>query len=160
MPYIGEWEADGRQSLLIIQPAVISVFSRYAQHDGRAPEAGGILLGYVRGHHLEVVQATEPTKFDTRMRFFFQRLAIWHAKIAQSRWEGSSGLVRYLGEWHTHPEVIPNPSPLDLEEWRSLANVRRDMRPSLGIIVGTESLHVELMGNDGNRRIYKPLSES
>lgn len=159
MPYIGAWGTDDRQSLLIIRSDVLSTFSKHAQHEDGAPEAGGVLLGYVRGHHLEVVHATEPTSSDTRMRFFFQRMEIWHAQIAHSRWADSAGLVRYLGEWHTHPEVVPNPSGLDLDEWRKLAAGRRDMRKSLGIIVGTEALHVELMGSDGARSAFTPIFE-
>lgn len=72
------------------------------------------------------------------------------------RWRASRGTVRYLGEWHTHPEDYPIPSGLDRSEWRRLAAGRRDKRPQLSIIVGRHGLHVELVHSDGNCVYFQP----
>ncbi|MBU4046695.1 MAG: Mov34/MPN/PAD-1 family protein, partial [Gammaproteobacteria bacterium] len=66
-----------------------------------------------------------------------------------SRWAASQGTVRYLGEWHTHPEDHPHPSNLDRTEWQRLSAGRRDKRPLLAIIVGRKSLYVGLSPNTG-----------
>ncbi|WP_230979351.1 Mov34/MPN/PAD-1 family protein [Xanthomonas sontii] len=63
--------------------------------------------------------------------------------IAFSRWKATQGTVRYLGEWHIHPEDHPYPSCLDRSEWNRLSAQRRDKRPMLAVIVGRQSLYVE-----------------
>jgi integrative and conjugative element protein (TIGR02256 family) len=131
-------------------PEVLEVFSQYIQGE-QDTEAGGILLGHVRGIHLEILEATVPTRKDRRLRLFFERLIHGHQSIAERRWRQSKGLIRYVGEWHTHPEDHPTPSRLDVGEWQKLAAARLDGRPVLAAIVGRESLRVEYMKSDGTR---------
>jgi integrative and conjugative element protein (TIGR02256 family) len=138
---------------LVIQNEVLNVFSKHAQTKISMPESGGILLGYVREPHLEVLEATEPTRWDKRLRSFFDRSAQGHHDLAQRRWSESSGLVRYLGEWHTHPEDYPTPSWVDKSGWMKLANKRQDGRPVLAIIVGRKGLHVELIDCEGKAMV-------
>jgi integrative and conjugative element protein (TIGR02256 family) len=69
------------------------------------------------------------------------------------RWKESKGLVRYIGEWHTHPQNHPTPSSIDLREWQQLAVDRHDGRPLLAVIVGCQDLHVEYMFGSGKRHI-------
>ncbi|WP_329602572.1 Mov34/MPN/PAD-1 family protein [Pseudomonas putida] len=121
-------------------------------------EAGGILLGHVRGEHLEIIEATEPTFWDRRFRFRFERMPYFHHKLAMKRWKESNGLVRYIREWHTHPHNLPSPSSTDLIEWKILAADRHDGRPLLALIVGCEGLHVEYMFGTGKRHVLDPLS--
>ena len=129
------------------------MFAKHAQTNIFMPESGGILLGYVREPHLEVLEATEPTCWDKRLRCFFDRSAQGHHDLAQSRWAESDGLVRYLGEWHTHPEDYPSPSLVDKSGWIKLANKRQDKRPVLAIIVGRKGLHVELIDRKGKATV-------
>ena len=158
MRYVNLWEISAGCYLKISEAALL-VFSKYVQSDITLPESGGILLGYVRGDHLEVIEATEPTSEDERRRFFFLRRPRGHQEIAQQRWVESHGLVRYLGEWHTHPEDVPSPSCLDRMEWKSSAKKRKDLRPQVGLIVGRKTLHVELMHADGTRLVCTPSLE-
>ncbi len=143
------WRAPGGGPCLVIQDKVLEVLARYAQVDVCAPESGGILLGYVREPHLEILEATEPTRWDKRLRSFFDRSAQGHHERAQRRWTESEGLVRYIGEWHTHPEDYPTPSYIDRSGWVHLAKKRKDGRPVLAIIVGRRALHVELIKANG-----------
>jgi integrative and conjugative element protein (TIGR02256 family) len=39
-------------------------------------------------------------------------------------YEESGGLTHYLGEWHTHPDAAPTPSPTDVSTLRGLARSR------------------------------------
>jgi integrative and conjugative element protein (TIGR02256 family) len=156
MRYLDLWRIK-EDSYLQISPAVLDIFGKYAQVNCELPESGGILLGYVRGNHLDIVEATEPTKNDKRERFFFLRRKSGHQNIASQRWVESGGRVRYLGEWHTHPESIPNPSILDLQEWESSAKRRADKRPQVGLIVGFDALHVELIDHTGSRTVCQPV---
>lgn len=136
-----------------MQDVVLEVFAKHAQTNIFMPESGGILLGYVREPHLEVLEATEPTRWDKRLRYFFDRSAQGHHDLAQRRSTESGGLVRYLGEWHTHPEDYPSPSFVDKSGWINLANKRQDERPVLAIIVGRKGLHVELINHEGNAMV-------
>lgn len=149
MQYLNYWHVPNSGLCLVIQDAVLEVFEKYAQTNIFMPESGGILLGYVREPHLEVLEATEPNRWDKRLRCFFDRSAKGHHDLAQQRSTESSGLVRYLGEWHTHPEDYPSPSSVDKSGWIKLANKRQDKRPVLAIIVGRKGLHVELIDCEG-----------
>lgn len=143
MQFVTEWFANQGRNLIYIHPEVLEVFQRHIQVEPSDLEGGGLLLGYVRGSHLEIVEATVPTKFDRRFHTFFERMKDLHEHIAQKRWSDSSGLVRYIGEWHTHPQDYPSPSGVDLTEWRKLAVKRKDKRPVLGLIVGRQTLYLE-----------------
>lgn len=119
------------------------MFKEHAQVQSGMPESGGILLGKVRGEHLEVLHATRPSLRDSQRRFFFERAPFSHRDQANRYWKESGGLIRYLGDWHTHPEIHPTPSLLDRLEWNKLAAFRQDHRPVLVVVVGTHSLWVE-----------------
>lgn len=153
MQYLKYWRVPGGGPCLVIQDAVLEVFAKHAQTNIFTPESGGILLGYVREPHLEVLEATEPTRWDKRLRCFFDRSAQGHHDLAQRRWAESGGMVRYLGEWHTHPEDYPTPSGVDKSGWIKLANRRQDKRPVLAIIVGRKGLHVELIDREGTAMV-------
>ncbi|MBD8577551.1 Mov34/MPN/PAD-1 family protein [Pseudomonas syringae] len=159
MQFISTWEDPLSERLVYFTPEVLTVFDRFIQGEDEA-EAGGILLGHVRGVHLEILEATTPTPKDKRLKYFFERLLHGHQSIAERRWRESNGLVRYVGEWHTHPEDYPNPSGLDISEWQKLAAARRDGRPLLATIIGRKSLRVEYMQQDGGRCRLNPSASS
>lgn len=158
MPFVTTWVVPGTQQMVYLREQPLEVFSRYIQEGIDSKEAGGILLGHVRGEHLEIIQATEPSFWDRRFRFLFERMPYFHHKLAMKRWKESNGLVRYIGEWHTHPQNHPTPSSIDLSEWKILAADRRDGRPLLALIVGCKTLHVEYMSSTGKRSILDPLN--
>lgn len=70
MQFIAEWSANQGRNLIYIHPLALEVFQRHVHAGPVDLEAGGLLLGYVRGSHLEIVEATLPTKFDRRFRTF------------------------------------------------------------------------------------------
>lgn len=124
--------------LVLMEAAALATIDRYRQNDSRKPEAGGILLGYRRGSHLHVLEATPPLRGDRCLRHHFNRSAMPHQTIAMARWHRSGGTVDYLGEWHTHPEAHPHPSVIDLAAWREIHAARHE--PMLFVIAGdTES---------------------
>ena len=80
-----------------------------------------------------------------------------HSSIAQARWEGSGGTVRYVGDWHTHPQDRPRPTGLDRTEWNKLSCKRADGRPMLAVIVGRKSLYVELVPHAGGGSVMTTM---
>lgn len=137
---------------VLVEPEVMTVLGRFRQMHHDAPEAGGILLGYRRGHHLHAIEATEPAPTDGGSRFHFHRSASAHQHIATNRWRHSGGTLTYLGEWHTHPELVPHPSSLDLASWRELCE--RHRAPLLFLIAGTGA---DGWVGVGSHRLLRPV---
>lgn len=107
-------------ALVLVDPLVLDGVLGQRQQGPTDPEAGGILLGMRRGEHIHVTQLTSPGPEDRRTRTAFHRARRSHQELALRQWRESGGVMDYLGEWHTHPEIGPSPSATDLREWRTL----------------------------------------
>lgn len=157
MQFLGSWATGDKGRLLHFSAGTLQTFSQHIQGNDADCEAGGLLLGSVHGGHLLIEQATVPTAWDKRFRYLFERMPFGHEAIALSRWTATQGIVRYLGEWHTHPEDHPHPSGLDRSEWNRLSAQRRDTRPMLAVIVGRKDLYVELVPSSGHGSVFTPV---
>lgn len=157
MPFLSDWIAADGSTLLYFDVSVLATFGKHIQRGKHDCEAGGILLGTVHQAGLLIKEASEPTAHDVRRPCYFERSAFRHRALANSRWRASNGTLRYLGEWHTHPQDHPSPSMLDRSEWRRLARRRADGRPLLAVIVGRRALHVELVFPAGSLMRLKHL---
>jgi integrative and conjugative element protein (TIGR02256 family) len=157
MQFLSSWATENRKTLLHFSESALETLCEHLQVSDSDCEAGGILLGSVHGTHLLIEQATAPTMRDKRHRYYFERLPFGHEAVALARWTASRGTIRYLGEWHTHPENRPQPSGLDRSEWNRLAAARLDKRPLLGVIVGRRSMYVELVPTSGIGSVLLPL---
>lgn len=149
MHFMSAWATDDRRVLLNFAEAALETFLQHIQIKNSDGEAGGLLLGTVHGSNMLITEATVPTAWDKRFRFFFERFPFGHDAIALARWTASQRTVRYLGEWHTHPEDHPHPSGLDRSEWNRTSSKRQDKRPMLAVIVGRKNLYVELVPGSG-----------
>lgn len=123
-------------------------------------EAGGQLFAQLSSHEVRIEQATGPRQTDSRSRTAYvpDRIAeqieidYWHRK----------GL-HYVGDWHTHPELIPQPSEDDIKSIRdSFSKSQHSLHGFLLVIVGTakvpSGLYVSL--NDANIGIVlEPAAE-
>lgn len=158
MQFISGWATPDKRILVNIDDKVLDVFRQHIQRLDSDAEAGGLLLGEVRGEHLNLIDATFPTAEDLRARYSFERLPQGHEEVAQKMWTDSRGTVRYLGEWHSHPQNIPIPSGIDRSEWKRLASERKDKRSFLAVIVGKATLHVELVSSTGDSRVLHPCA--
>lgn len=158
MRHMSDWTLAGGGLLLNFSDEVRGVFDKNVQV-GDLPESGGVLLGTVHERGLLVTVATTPTRLDRQFRYLFERLPFGHRAVARRQWRQSAGTTRYIGEWHTHPQDIPVPSGIDLNEWQKLAKKRADKRPLLAVIVGRNGLHVELVYGNGHRELLSPYIE-
>jgi integrative and conjugative element protein (TIGR02256 family) len=154
--YVATWV--GAEGDVVFAPETLIVFELFRQHTPQR-EAGGILLGYRRGVHLDVVQATPPSIHDERRIASFVRTPRVHQDIATCAWSRSGGLIDHIGEWHTHSERNPTPSFVDKREWATLARRRGPSAPILGVIVGTESLYVARIEHDGRLTVCTAADE-
>jgi integrative and conjugative element protein (TIGR02256 family) len=101
-------------------PVALRQMLAFRQTGIRSTEAGGVLLGrHIIGCRDTVVdEVTIPMRGDKRMRLAFHRSQARHQQVIDSRWQDSHGTCHYLGEWHTHPEAVPAPSSVDIQDWR------------------------------------------
>ncbi|WP_437485778.1 Mov34/MPN/PAD-1 family protein [Sorangium sp. So ce1014] len=133
---------DGKR--LKLDHAVIERLARYRQVAPKDREAGGVLLGrhLLDSSDLVVDEVTEPMRGDHRSRFAFRREQEGHQRRIDEVWKASRGTCVYLGEWHTHPEPIPEPSSIDVDDWiRRLRTDAFDGDALYFVIVGTRSVH-------------------
>lgn len=122
---------------LLFEPLVLKEMMKFQQVGSNDIEAGGILLGYRRGIHLQVTGLTTPQPGDARSRFSFKRRDERHQAIALERWRESGCTMDYLGEWHTHPEHAPTPSTIDSAEWEKILHQTNALM--IFAIVGTSA---------------------
>lgn len=109
-------------------------------------EAGGQLFARLSSNLITVEEATGPRPSDCRSRTSYapDRVAE-QAEIVARHAHG----LHFVGDWHTHPERVPTPSPRDLA---SMADCFRRSRHGLQafvlVIVGQldppTGLHVSL----------------
>lgn len=61
-------------------------------------EAGGILLGFYRGPHVQITHCTSPFPGDRRFWNLFDRNDPEHQSEAVRRWRDSGRTMAYVGE--------------------------------------------------------------
>lgn len=123
-----------------VAPEALQQLVLFRQLEPASREAGGVLLGRrILGFQDVVIdEVTSPAPEDRRTRLGFHRSQGYHQNVIDARWRNSQGTCLYLGEWHTHPETCPIPSPVDLSDWRRRLQVDQFTGNSLlFIIVGT-----------------------
>jgi integrative and conjugative element protein (TIGR02256 family) len=106
---------------VLLHYAILGMMERAAANCANEPEAGGILLGTVRGPHLEITGFTFPGLTDVRTLSRFVRQDISHQDAATNAWRASDHTVSFIGEWHTHATGKPVPSYIDRSSWSELA---------------------------------------
>lgn len=91
-------------------------------------ETGGILIGRYSGdlRTALVEMATEPTLDSKSARARFYRGVQGLEELLSRLWRRPGGMRwYYLGEWHSHAERDPVPSPRDVAEMQRIAESER-----------------------------------
>lgn len=76
-----------------------------------------------------------------------------HQQAIDKAFEQSNGELGYIGTWHTHPQCVPVPSIIDLNDWAQ-CTLRNPDRQLVFAIVGIEQVNVYISIN-GNLEIAK-----
>lgn len=127
--------------ILIANEALDRIAADAKRYAGRK-ERGGILLGFRRGAHIHVTEATLPMRWDWGTMFSFRRSSRGHQEAALHRWRETQHTSDWVGEWHSHPEALPKPSLIDLNSWRQMTESRSV--PMVFLIIGYDALWVGL----------------
>jgi integrative and conjugative element protein (TIGR02256 family) len=123
---------------LVMPPEVLEILAQHQQRRPKDREAGGQLFGRLAENTVTVVRATGPRPTDIRTRYSYQpdRKAE-QAEIDDAHRRG----LFFLGDWHTHPESVPNPSPQDLHSiTESFKKSTHHLNGFLLVIAGTQRL--------------------
>ena len=134
-------EFSNLTATLNISLTAIEKFRKYEQREGYN-ESGGILLGYVTKNCDYIQEVTIPNKYDSKgLTFFIRSKEAAQRKINKS-WKISKGSLIYLGEWHTHYENNPKPSPDDVNMIkRALKNTKMEIEFLYLIISGVNNTY-------------------
>ena len=97
-------------------------------------ETGGTLLGYIENGILYVSKASKPGPKAIHEPDYFKADANYIDMFIDMEIANSNGKFRYIGEWHTHPQIKPCPSPTDFKSLKEIADSSNDF--VLMLIVG------------------------
>jgi len=139
-----------------IDRSVWMIWQSGRQVHTNVPESFGILIGFCEknAESYRIEHVTTPGKSDVQSRTHFIMQDLRHQKAANQAFHQSDACLGYLGTWHTHPEAIPSPSIVDINDW--LACIERNPdRQLYFVIVGTEKTRVFI--KHGNQ--FKKLKE-
>lgn len=122
---------------VLLIPEVMKTFQKYKQVHNEQDEGGGYLFGKLFGDQVVIEVASEPQPEDKRGRHFFERDKKAGQKTLSNLWAQSKEDIFLAGEWHTHPETNPTPSPYDKKEIKKgFKHNHYPLRFMLVVIVG------------------------
>ena len=147
---------DGTSSqIIVLTHPVLAHFDRFRQIAANSSEAGGQLFAGFRNTIIRVELATGPRASDYRSRSsFIPNRAAERREIRRISKDG----LHYVGDWHTHPELIPVPSQIDITSFQDMYRKSRH-RPTwfvmviVGTAAGEEGLYVALCNDRETRRL-------
>lgn len=135
------------EGCLLIDRSVLETLRTTAETARFRHEVGGVLIGFQRPPHLHICGASTPQAQDRASPVRFHRSPEGHQAFADAAWRRSGGHVTYLGEWHSHPQDRPLPSPIDRHSWTQTRRLQD--RPLVFLIVGREDLWVSVQPASG-----------
>ena len=130
--------------VLTLSSEVVSTLERHRQVAARSTEACGVLIARygLDGNCVLIEQVTEPLFTDRRHHVRCWRSPA-HQFAVNRAYRQSGGTLVYAGEWHTHPEPVPQPSPVDWAGWaRKLHDPKVVADPLFFVIQGVRHVRV------------------
>ena len=150
------WKSRTRKSIilnigesrqrLVISPSVLNHFLKHQQRNGNSLEAGGQLFARFSEQSVTVSRITGPRATDRRTRYSYVPDRREEQKeIDEMHRKG----FNFVGDWHTHAEGAPTPSPSDIKTINeAVAKSQHHLHGFVMVIVGTgsfpEALHISV----------------
>lgn len=104
-------------------------------------ETGGILLGRIVEDIMIVIKVSGPGPRAIHEPLYFRADKNYIDMIMDLEFANSGGTTKYLGEWHTHPQVKPYPSDHDLSSLSEISSSAGG--PKMLLILGAIDFAVE-----------------
>tara|TARA_R110001583_G_scaffold178502_3_gene334466 strand:+ start:1434 stop:1886 length:453 start_codon:yes stop_codon:yes gene_type:complete len=108
-------------------------------------ETGGILLGFIKNDTIYIEVASKPGENAIHEEYYFKADSDYVNMIIDMEYANSDGKIKYLGEWHTHPEYIPTPSELDLISLSEITTSKGDF--CIMVILGSLNFNLTDFNN-------------
>lgn len=127
----------------------------------RSFSTGGILLGKFNKEN-RVVEITEVHELKTNFfsRILYKRSGRKAQKIINRRWHETNGVINYIGEWHTHPNMQAVPSSTDISSLKEITEKVKGVLPgTILIIAGKENQTNLILQKDNAIWIQSLLKE-
>lgn len=126
------------------------ILYKYVQKSFFSKESGGILIGKENKSNKNIIinHITIPLFKDKRMHNRFVRKDKRHIELFKNLYIKSDETLRYIGEWHTHPEAIPSFSSIDLKNWKKISKKSNNDNNYYHIIVGYKAIRVWEVNNN------------
>ena len=134
---------NGDKKFIVLGDVVEKMLS-YRQFHSKQKESGGLLIGrhLIENDNIVVDNITEPNKWDKRLFTYFFR-SKHHNRVVYKKWQQSKKTQTLVGLWHTHPEPIPRPSHVDMNDWKNVLLQGAFVGNSLFfLIVGTAQINI------------------
>lgn len=104
-------------------------------------ETGGVMLGYIFEETIYVEKVSNGGSKAIHEYLYFRADNNYIEMFIDMEVANSGGKLRYLGEWHTHPQINPEPSELDLDSLGEIADSTVDF--CIGLILGAVDYSTE-----------------
>jgi len=149
---------DNKPTVKIFRP-VFDYFDTLIKERNFRLETGGILIGTLHPlkNEIHLTDLTTPQRMDRQLPYRFIRNSAGHQEIMDDLWRKSNYEKLYLGEWHSHNERHPTPSPLDTRNWLQITNKKQNTSQMLFAIVGIDEFRVWTVANQTITPLAKEL---
>ena len=129
------YNIDESGAVILLEDAVLEHFCRNQQKTTKCLEAGGQIFACFEGNTVRVKKVTGPRVTDRRTRTSFIPNRYAERREIKKLFKSS---LHYIGDWHTHPELIPTPSYTDVKNFQEMfQKSNHELVNFLMIIVGT-----------------------
>ena len=125
-----------------ISKSVLDQIYQYRQTSHLSSESGGVLIGrqIISTGNLIIDHCTVPMPLDVCKRTRYLRKDPKHIEFFTTLRQRENNIYAYVGEWHTHPELIPSYSSMDLCNWKMIG--KESSMPHFHLIAGTKAFRI------------------
>ncbi len=124
-------------SELMVSQGVADVLGKYRQEGYGKEQGGQLFVNPTSQGGLLLALATPPHDAD---RSGWSWLELDPKRCQQEIYNANAQGLRLIGYWHTHPQVVPTISSMDVRSFsRFAARYTQDLPHPIAIIVGTSS---------------------
>lgn len=123
-------------------------------------ETGGILLGkFNRKNKLIEISEVYELKTSLFSKILYKRNARKAQKIINKRWKETEGIINYIGEWHTHPNMLAHPSGTDINSLKEIHDKVKHVLPGTILIIVGKDENINLIVQSGDIIEMRMLSK-
>lgn len=108
-------------------------------------EAGGVLIGQILDGIALIEKATDGGPKAVHEEYYFQADPNYINMLIDMEYANSDGKSVYLGEWHTHPQIRPEPSTKDLRSLDEIADSSDEF--AILLILGAVNFDIKKLPN-------------